>query len=165
MALYFISWKYLIDICCTGWFGVHLTQARFIKEVEASVQETLPWDPGLKNFCNERSIWETPDISGGSLPVMVVLNSIGKQAEENWENKPISSPPVWPQHQQYPPFSPHLSSCPDFFIDEQQCRSVDLWKLCSTTRFLLWGFVNAKEFITTTYTYSIIKMKWIRYDR
>jgi hypothetical protein len=64
-------------------------------------------------------------IVSGAIPGLVVLDSIGQQAEQAKGNKPISSTPPWPLHQLLPP-----SSCPLWapvltsLGDEQQCESV-----------------------------------------
>jgi hypothetical protein len=47
---------------------------------------------------------------GRAAPGLVVLGSIGKQAEQAMGSKPVSSTPSWPLHQ----LLPCLISCPDF---------------------------------------------------
>jgi hypothetical protein len=44
-------------------------------------------------------------IVGGAIPGLVVLGSIGKQAEQARGSKPVSSTPPWPLCQLLPPGS------------------------------------------------------------
>ena len=67
--------------------------------------------PGYKAFLKVEFDEESP-AHCGPIPGLVILGSIGKQAEQTRRSKPISSKPVsstppWPLHQGLPP-----GSCP-----------------------------------------------------
>ena len=76
-------------------------------------ERSLPW--GNASMRSSSKAFSQLVIKGGrahcgwSIPGLVVLGSIRKQAEQARGSKPVSSIPPWSLHQLLPP-----SSCPDF---------------------------------------------------
>jgi hypothetical protein len=80
---------------------VNLTQAGVNTEKGASLEEMPPLDPTVRRDQEGRA----QPIVGGTIPGLVVLGSIRKQAEQARGSKPVSSSPPWPLHQLLPPGS------------------------------------------------------------
>jgi hypothetical protein len=111
----------------------HTLLAGFMCQLDTSWsyhrERSLPWgNASMRSSCKTFSqlvIKRGGSIMGGTIPGLVVLGSIRKQAEQARGSKSLSSTSPWPLHQLLPP-----SSCPVWvpvltsFGDEQQCGSV-----------------------------------------